>query len=68
MTEERAATRRARCAAWRVCSLTPSPSRCETFPPDLPDDVDLMIEAKDKEQAVLHLHRIYQLQPIVWSA
>ncbi|EJD48395.1 UV-endonuclease UvdE [Auricularia subglabra TFB-10046 SS5] len=43
-------------------------NRCETFPPDLPDDVDLMIEAKDKEQAVLHLYRIYQLQPIVWKS
>ena len=27
--------------------------------------VDLMIEAKDKEQAVLHLYRIYGLQPVV---
>lgn len=27
-----------------------------------------MIEAKDKEQAVLHLHRIYQLQPVVHGA
>ncbi|KZV97250.1 UV-endonuclease UvdE, partial [Exidia glandulosa HHB12029] len=40
-------------------------NRCETLPPDLPDDVDLMIEAKDKEQAVLHLYRIYQLQPVI---
>lgn len=43
-------------------------NRCETLPPDLPDDVDLMIEAKDKEQAVLHLYRIYQLQPVIHGA
>jgi UV DNA damage repair endonuclease len=28
-------------------------------------DVDLMIEAKDKEQAVLHLYRIYDLAPVI---
>ncbi|KII92552.1 hypothetical protein PLICRDRAFT_80608, partial [Plicaturopsis crispa FD-325 SS-3] len=38
--------------------------RCEELPPDLPDDMDLMIEAKDKEQAVLYLHRMYDLQPV----
>ncbi|KAF5316918.1 hypothetical protein D9611_003851 [Ephemerocybe angulata] len=38
--------------------------RCENLPPDLPDDMDLMIEAKDKEQAVLHLYRMYDLQPV----
>jgi hypothetical protein len=27
-----------------------------------------MIEAKDKEQAVLHLHRLYDLQPIVQAS
>lgn len=32
--------------------------RCQALPPDLPDDVDLMIEAKDKEQAVFELYRI----------
>ena len=32
--------------------------RCARLPPDLPDDVDLMIEAKDKEQAVFELYRI----------
>jgi UV DNA damage endonuclease len=42
--------------------------RCQALPPDLPDDVDLMIEAKDKEQAVLHLYRIYGLQPVVHGA
>lgn len=44
--------------------------RCQNLPDDLPDDVDLMIEAKDKEQAVLHLYRIYGLHPVVhgvWS-
>ncbi|KIM83192.1 hypothetical protein PILCRDRAFT_819416 [Piloderma croceum F 1598] len=38
--------------------------RVETLPDDLPDDMDLMIEAKDKEQAVLHLYRIYNLHPV----
>ena len=32
--------------------------RCQNLPPDLPDDCDLMIEAKDKEQAVFELYRI----------
>ncbi|KAJ3564432.1 hypothetical protein NP233_g8298 [Leucocoprinus birnbaumii] len=39
--------------------------RCETLPIDLPDDMDLMIEAKDKEQAVFHLYRIYGLAPVI---
>ncbi|PIL28869.1 hypothetical protein GSI_08915 [Ganoderma sinense ZZ0214-1] len=39
--------------------------RCKALPPDLPDDMDLMIEAKDKEQAVLHLYRIYDLHPVI---
>ncbi|KAI0672143.1 UV-endonuclease UvdE [Trametes maxima] len=38
--------------------------RCYELPPELPDDMDLMIEAKDKEQAVLHLYRIYNLHPV----
>ncbi|KAJ3749645.1 UV-endonuclease UvdE-domain-containing protein [Lentinula detonsa] len=41
--------------------------RCERLPDELEDvasDVDLMIEAKDKEQAVLHLYRIYGLQEV----
>lgn len=38
--------------------------RCENLPLDLPDDMDLMIEAKDKEQAVLYLHRMYNLHPV----
>ncbi|KAF8643548.1 hypothetical protein AX16_008936 [Volvariella volvacea WC 439] len=42
--------------------------RCESFPPDLPDDIDLMIEAKDKEQAVLHLYRIYNLHPVIHAS
>ena len=29
---------------------------------------DLMIEAKDKEQAVFHLFRIYNLQPTIYGA
>lgn len=38
--------------------------RCGTLPLDLPPDADLMIEAKDKEQAVLELYRIYNLFPV----
>ncbi|KAJ7646795.1 UV-endonuclease UvdE-domain-containing protein [Roridomyces roridus] len=38
--------------------------RCESLPMDLPDDMDLMIEAKDKEQAVFHLYRIYGLEEV----
>ncbi|KAK0476732.1 endonuclease Uve1 [Armillaria novae-zelandiae] len=38
--------------------------RCQSLPEELPEDMDLMIEAKDKEQAVLHLYRIYGLQPV----
>ena len=41
--------------------------RCKTLPPDLPDDMDLMLEAKDKEQAVLEMYRIYDLQPTNYS-
>ena len=41
--------------------------RCYILPPDLPDDVDLMIEAKDKEQAVFHLYRIYGLSEVIWE-
>lgn len=42
--------------------------RCENLPPDLPDDMDLMIEAKDKEQAVLYLHRMYNLHPVKYES
>lgn len=38
--------------------------RCQSLPEELPDDMDLMIEANDKEQAVLHLYRMYGLQPV----
>ncbi|KAK7005941.1 UV-damage endonuclease [Favolaschia claudopus] len=38
--------------------------RCESLPADLPDDMDLMIEAKDKEQAVFQLYRMYNLHPV----
>ncbi len=38
--------------------------RCGFLPPDLPADAHLMIEAKDKEQAVLELYRIYNLRPV----
>ncbi|THH32849.1 hypothetical protein EUX98_g1369 [Antrodiella citrinella] len=39
--------------------------RCYELPAELPDDMDLMIEAKDKEQAVLLLYRIYNLHPVI---
>jgi UV DNA damage repair endonuclease len=29
--------------------------------------LDLMIEAKDKEQAVLHLYRMYDLHPVTYG-
>lgn len=29
--------------------------------------VDLMIEAKDKEQAVFQLYRMYGLAPVIWE-
>ncbi|GAA5960689.1 hypothetical protein JCM3765_007291 [Sporobolomyces pararoseus] len=38
--------------------------RCQNLPNPLPDDIDLMIEAKDKEQAVFHLFRRYGLKPV----
>lgn len=43
--------------------------RCERLPDeleleDVAIDVDLMIEAKDKEQAVLQLYRIYGLEEV----
>ncbi len=41
--------------------------RCTELPPDLPDDMDLMIEAKDKEQAVFELYRIYGLKDVIWE-
>ncbi|KAF5386106.1 hypothetical protein D9615_002255 [Tricholomella constricta] len=42
--------------------------RCESLPVDLPDNMDLMIEAKDKEQAVLHLYRMYNLHPVNYAS
>ncbi|GAA5854126.1 hypothetical protein JCM3766R1_005350 [Sporobolomyces carnicolor] len=38
--------------------------RCQNLPNPLPADIDLMIEAKDKEQAVFHLFRRYGLHPV----
>ncbi|KAJ8521824.1 hypothetical protein ONZ45_g1535 [Pleurotus djamor] len=43
-------------------------ARCERLPDELDDDMDLMIEAKDKEQAVFQLYRIYDLQPVIWES
>ncbi|KAL0142328.1 UV-endonuclease UvdE-domain-containing protein [Mucor lusitanicus] len=42
--------------------------RVQNLPPTT-DDVDLMIEAKDKEQAVFHLYRLFDLETVdddVW--
>ncbi|ODN74488.1 UV damage endonuclease UvdE, variant [Cryptococcus amylolentus CBS 6039] len=39
--------------------------RCQNLPEELPEDVDLMIEAKDKEQAVFELYRIYGLEDVI---
>lgn len=41
--------------------------RCLSLPLDLPPDADIMIEAKDKEQAVLELYRIYDFFPVEHS-
>ncbi|KAJ8695982.1 hypothetical protein PTI98_005885 [Pleurotus ostreatus] len=43
-------------------------ARCKLLPEDLPDDMDLMIEAKDKEQAVLQLYRTYDLHPVIHAS
>jgi UV DNA damage endonuclease len=55
--------------------------RCSTLPKELETEaagwwrgttgeqewVDLMIEAKDKEQAVFQLYRMYDLAPVIWE-
>ncbi|KAJ3158174.1 hypothetical protein HDU86_003128 [Geranomyces michiganensis] len=38
--------------------------RVERLPPCVDPGTDVMIEAKDKEQAVLHLYRVYNLEPV----
>ncbi|KIJ18576.1 hypothetical protein PAXINDRAFT_110020 [Paxillus involutus ATCC 200175] len=48
-----------------VMELRAHSDRCKSLPKGLPDDMDLMIEAKDKEQAVLHLYRIYNLHSVI---
>jgi UV DNA damage endonuclease len=42
--------------------------RIKHIPDALPDNVDLMLEAKDKEQAVLELYRIYDIKPVIHGA
>ncbi|KAF9227195.1 UV-endonuclease UvdE [Gyrodon lividus] len=51
-----------------IMELRAHSDRCQRLPEGLPDDMDLMIEAKDKEQAVLHLHRIYNLYPVIHAS
>lgn len=56
--------------------------RCSTLPKELEIEgagwwwgtttserewVDLMIEAKDKEQAVFQLYRMYDIAPVIWE-
>jgi UV DNA damage endonuclease len=55
--------------------------RCDALPTELETEgagwwwrtpgerewVDLMIEAKDKEQAVFQLCRVYDLAPVIWE-
>ncbi|EJC98618.1 UV-endonuclease UvdE [Fomitiporia mediterranea MF3/22] len=38
--------------------------RVKTLPEGLPDDMDLMLECKDKEQAVFYLYRLYNLREV----
>jgi len=42
-----------------------TPRTCKSLPECLPDDIDLMIEAKDKGQAVFELYRIYGLADVI---
>ncbi|KAI6166086.1 UV-endonuclease UvdE-domain-containing protein [Pisolithus thermaeus] len=42
--------------------------RCQILPQGVPEDMDLMIEAKDKEQAVLQLYRTYDLHPVNYES
>jgi hypothetical protein len=46
-----------------IMELRAHSDRVKNLPPTT-DDVDLMIEAKDKEQAVLELYKLYDLQPV----
>ncbi|KAM0788559.1 hypothetical protein ACM66B_001684 [Microbotryomycetes sp. NB124-2] len=39
--------------------------RIQNLPTDLPPDCDAMIEAKDKEQSVFHIYRMYNLAPTI---
>ncbi|KAG6375502.1 UV-endonuclease UvdE [Boletus reticuloceps] len=57
-----------RAGAVSIMELRAHSDRCQTLPEGLPDDMDLMIEAKDKEQAVLHLYRIYDLCPVIHAS
>lgn len=57
----------AREGAVTAMELRAHADRCTELPRDLPDDMDLMIEAKDKEQAVFELYRIYDLHPVIWE-
>ncbi|KAI9273574.1 hypothetical protein BY458DRAFT_435135 [Sporodiniella umbellata] len=49
--------------ATTLMELRAHSDRVKNLPPTT-DDVDLMIEAKDKEQAVFELYKLYDLQPV----
>ncbi|KAG9316757.1 UV-endonuclease UvdE-domain-containing protein [Chiua virens] len=57
-----------RAGAVGTMELRAHSDRCQSLPEWLPDDMDLMIEAKDKEQAVLQLYRIYDLYPVAHAS
>ncbi|KAI9571153.1 UV-endonuclease UvdE-domain-containing protein [Boletus coccyginus] len=57
-----------RARAVGIMQLRAHSDRCRGLPEGLGDDIDLMIEAKDKEQAVLHLYRIYDLHPVMHAS
>ncbi|KAK4053508.1 hypothetical protein OIV83_001676 [Microbotryomycetes sp. JL201] len=42
--------------------------RIQNLPADLPPDCDAMIEAKDKEQSVFHIYRMYNLAPTIYDS
>lgn len=57
-------------AGWYYAQSNPSSPSSSASPPDTErkkEYVDLMIEAKDKEQAVFQLYRSYDLRPVIWE-
>jgi UV DNA damage endonuclease len=54
--------------AQSLMELRAHSDRVQRLPEPLPDDVDLMLEAKDKEQAVFYLHRLYRLADVKYES